>query len=313
MGPVREQGNVCSRPEFNAAGGYSAMGASARFQFQHRATPLPGELIGATSDLRVSLISDRAGLVEFAGSPAVLVSIHVGASVRTDCRRAGERHQGTTIHGDLEIIAPDTPGTWEIKTSDTALVVGLKLRLLQEIAERSGADPSRLSISNRFQVRDPQIEHIGWALKAEMESGYPSGRLYTDALATALAARVVRNHSSLARAVRAVPAAIPASKLKSVLAYIEDNLGRELSLQEIASVGGVSASHFKALFRKSMGVPPHQYVIRRRVERAAMHLRSSRLPIGEIALENGFCHQSHLALHTRRILGVTPQELRDGR
>ena len=304
---------MCSRPALDAARGYSAMGASARLQFRHRATLLPGELIGATTDLRVSLISDRAGLVDFPGSPAVIVSVHVGASVAADCRRAGERHQGTTIHGDLEIIPPNTPGTWEIKTSDTALVVGLKLRLLHDIAEQAGFDSSRLAISNRFQIRDPQIEHIAWALKAEMESGYPSGRTYTDGLAAALAARLIRKHSSLAPATRAVPAAIPARKLKAMLAYIEDNLGRDLSLREIADVGGVSASHFKTLFRKSMGVPPHQYLIRRRVERAAVQLRSGTLPIGQVALENGFCHQSHLAMHTRRILGVTPQELRDGR
>jgi len=289
------------------------MGASAKLQFQHRATSLPGELIGSTSDLHVSLIADRAGLVEFPGSPAVVVSVHVGASVTADCRRAGERHRGTTVHGDLEIIPPNTPGTWEIKTSDTALVVALKLRFLHHIAEQSGFDPSRLSIFNRFQVRDPQIEHIAWALKAEMESGFPSGRLFTDGLSTGLGVRVIRNHSSLAPSVRSMPAAIPTRKLKAVLAYIEDNLGRELSLQEIAGVAGVSASHFKALFRKSMGVPPHQYLTRRRVERAAMQLRSSTLPIGQIALENGFCHQSHLALHTRRTLGVTPQQLRDDR
>jgi AraC family transcriptional regulator len=289
------------------------MGGSARLHFQYRTAPLPGEHIGTASDLNVSLISDPAGLVEFRGSPAVLVSVHVGASVAVDCRRGGERHRGTTVHGDLEIIPPNTPGVWELKSTDTALVVGLKLRLLRAIAEESGADETQLTIANRFQARDPQIEHIAWALKAEMEGGYTSGQLYTDALATALATRVVRHHSSLAHPVRVARAAIPARKLKAVLAYIEDHLDRDLSLHEIASVGGVSASHFKALFRKSMGVPPHQYLIRRRVERAATQLRAGNLPIGQVALENGFCHQSHLALHTRRILGVTPQELRDGR
>lgn len=286
------------------------MGASPRTHFQRRTTPLPGELIGATDDLRLSLISDQAGLVEFPGSAGVLVSVHVGPSVVVDCRRAGLRHKGTTIHGDLEIIPPDTPGVWELKSSDTALVIGLKLRVLRSIVEESGADPTQLKIFNRFQARDPQIEYLGWALKAEMESGYPSGRLYTDALATAIAARVVRHHSSFARPTRIASAAMPARKLRAVLSYIEDNLGRDLALQEIAEAGGLSTSHFKALFRKSMGVPPHRYLICRRVERAATQLREGRLPIGQIALENGFCHQSHLALHTRRILGVTPQEIR---
>lgn len=287
------------------------MGAHATSFLQQRSTPLAHELIGSTQDLRLSLISDRPGLVEFSGTLAVVVSIHVGPSVSVDCRRGGQRHRGTTIHGDLEIIPPNTPGVWELKSSDTALVISLKLRLLAAIADELGSHPSQLRITNRFQARDPQIEYIGWALKAEMESDFPSGSLFTDALATALAARIVRNHSSLARPYRAPTAAIPGRKLKIVLSYIEDNLGRDLSLGEIAAQAGLSTSHFKTLFRKSVGMPPHQYLIRRRVERAAAQLRKSTVPIGDIALENGFCHQSHLAMHIRRILGVTPQEVRD--
>ena len=288
------------------------MAAFARSYLQDRsAAPSPSELIGATENLRLSLISDQPGLVEFAGSPRVVVSLHVGPSIASDCRRAGERHCGTTIHGDIEIIPPNLPGVWEIKSQDTALVIGIKVVLLHSVVEDSGGDPSRLRICNRFQARDPQIEHIGWALRAEMENGYPSGRLYTDSLATALAARIVHHHSSLSRPVPTAKVSLPPHKLRTILAFIEDNLGRELGLQEIAEFAGLSVSHFKSLFRKSVGVPPHQYVIRRRVERAARQLRGGETPIGQIALENGFCHQSHLAMHTRRVLGVTPQELRE--
>ena len=288
------------------------MGAFGKSYLQDRGSvPAPSEIIGATENLRLSLISDQPGIVEFAGSPGVVISLHVGPSVPVDCRRGGARHRGTTIHGDLEIIPPHLGGIWEIKSRDTALVIGLKLRVLQQIVQESGGDPNKLQVLNRFQARDQQIEHIGWALKAEMESGYPSGRLYMDALATALAARIVRFHSSLARPARGVKAAMPGRKLKRVLSYIEDNLGRDLGLSEIADAAGLSVSHFKAMFRKSLGMPPHQYLIRRRVERAAMQLRRGDMPIGQIALENGFCHQSHLALHTRRILGLTPLELRN--
>jgi AraC family transcriptional regulator len=288
------------------------MGAFGRSYVQDRSSqPFPRELIGATENLRLSLISDEPGIVEYPGSARVMISLHVGPSVAVDCRRGGERHRGTNIHGDLEIIPPHLGGVWELKARDTALVIGLKLRVLERVAEDSGSDPSRLRIYNRFQARDPQIEHIGWALRAEMESGYASGRAYMDGLATGLASRIVRNHSSLASPSRATKAAMPGRKLKVILGYIEDNLGRDLGLEEIAGVAGLSVSHFKSLFRKSLGVPPHQYLIRRRVERAATQLRKGRTPIGQIALENGFCHQSHLALHTRRVLGLTPQELRE--
>ncbi len=288
------------------------MGAFGRSYAQDRTSdPAPRELVGVTKNLSLSLISDQPGLVEFLGSPRVVISLHVGPSVSVDCRRGGERHRGTNIHGDLEIIPPNLGGVWELKSRDTALVIGLKLGVLERFVRESGGDPGKLRVSNRFQARDPQIEHIGWALKAEMEAGYPSGRPYMDALATGLAARIVRHHSSLARNSCTAPAAMPGRKLKAVLAYIEDNLGRDLGLLDIAQVAGLSVSHFKSMFRKSLGVPPHQYLIRRRVERAASQLRQEKMPIGQIALENGFCHQSHLALHTRRILGLTPQELRD--
>jgi AraC family transcriptional regulator len=288
------------------------MGACARTYLQDRsAEPPPSEVVGTTENLRVSLISDKPGLIEFKGSPRVIVSIHVGPSVPVNCHRGGERHRGTNIHGDLEIIPPNLSGFWEVKSTDTALVIGIKLRVLEHFVEESGGDPSKLQVRNRFQTRDPQIEHIAWAIKAEMENGFPCGRLYLDSLAAALAARLVRNHSSLAHSALPSKASMPARKLRTVLAYIEDNLGRDLELQEIAAAAGLSPSHFKVLFRKSVGVPPHQYLIRRRVERAALQLRKGKLPIGQIALENGFCHQSHLALHTRRMLGASPQVLRD--
>ncbi len=288
------------------------MGAFGRSYLQDRTNKtVPHELIGTTENLRLSLISDEPGLVEFPGSPRIVISLHVGPSVTVDCRRAGQRHHGTNVHGDLEIIPPNVGGVWELKSRDSALVIGLKSRVLERVVQESGGDSSKLEVLNRFQARDSQIEHIGWALKAEMEGGYPSGRCYTDALATGLAARVVRNHSSLARASRTPKSVMPGRKLKTILGFIEDNLGRDLGLDEIAQAAGLSVSHFKTLFRKSQGMPPHQYLIRRRVERAAMQLRGTRVPIGQIALENGFCHQSHLALHTRRVFGVTPQEIRD--
>lgn len=271
----------------------------------------PNQVIGVTENIRLSLISDEPGLVEFRGSSRVVVSLHVGPSVAVDCQRGGERHRGTTIHGDLEIIPPNLGGFWELKSCDTALLIGIKFGVLKSVIEESGGDPLHFEVRNRFQARDPQIEHIGWALKAEMESGYPYGRAFMDALATALAAAIVRSHSSLARFSRPLRAALPGRKLKAVLGFIEDNLSRDLGLREIADVAGLSVSHFKVMFRKSLGMPPHQYLVRRRVERAATQLRNGNMPIGEVALDNGFCHQSHLAVHTRRLLGLTPQEVRN--
>src|SRR5271156_6497778 len=143
------------------------MGVSARnYLYDGTSKPSPSEIIGQTENVRLSLISDQPGIVEFPGSSSVVLSLHIGPSVVVDCRRAGQRHRGTTIHGDLEIIPPNLGGVWEIKSRDTALVIGLKFRVLQRMVEESGGDPQKLQVFNRFQARDAQIEHIGWALKA---------------------------------------------------------------------------------------------------------------------------------------------------
>lgn len=261
--------------------------------------------------LRAVLMTDAAGVVHAAASRMPRVAIHVGRPVRLDCRHGNERYRGLAIHGDVEIIPNGVTGRWEMKEPDTALILSLEGRLLRQVAEDSGCDPRSLALRNRFQVRDPRIEHIGWAIKTEIEQGYPSGRLFMDSMATALAIQLLRNHSS-AGSTRALPnGGLRGRKLKEVLAYIEDNLSQELTLQAIADAAELSITYLKLLFRKSTGVPVHQYVIRRRVERAALLLAESKLPVSQVALEVGFCHQSHLAAHMKRILGVLPRDARD--
>jgi AraC family transcriptional regulator len=71
----------------------------------------------------------------------------------------------------------------------------------------------------------------------------------------------------------------------------------------------VSASHFKTLFKRSTGLPVHEYVIQRRVERAKALLLRGELPASQVALEAGFAHQSHMARSMRRVLGVTPSSI----
>ena len=102
---------------------------------------------------------------------------------------------------------------------------------------------------------------------------------------------------------------MPRHKLRQVQSYIEENLSASLSLRAVADAVGMSASHLKVRFREATGIPVHQYVIHRRVERATLLLREGMLPISQIALDVGFAHQSHLAMHMKRLLGVSPSHV----
>ena len=263
------------------------------------------------NSLRLVLLTDAPGVIEVPPARSTRVSIHVGPSIQVACRRAGHSHRGIAVHGDIEIIPAGIPSVWEITEKDTFLAMSLSPELLDTVAEQLDLDPQRIEIRNRFQVRDEQLENIAWALKAEMECDYPCGRLYVDSLAVAAATRLLLRHSSVSREPRRLNGRLSERKLRQVLAYIEDNLSQDISLRDIAAVAGLSVSHFKSLFRNSLGQPVHQYVIRRRVERAKTLLGEGKLPISQIAFETGFAHQSHLARHMRRVLGVTPRALRE--
>src|ERR1700731_4391107 len=193
---------------------------------------------GQTADgLALQPRSDPAGILDVPELQSVLVAIHVGAAAKVSCRRGGESHTGSAVHGDIDIIPALTPSRWELRDqNDTALILSLPPSLLDTVAEEHGYDSRRVEIRNRFQIRDAQLENICWALKAEMESNYPSGRLYTDSLAVSVASRLVSTYSSVALRGVAKSGGLGGRRLKQTLAYIEDHLSEDLSLSRIASI-----------------------------------------------------------------------------
>ena len=258
--------------------------------------------------LRVILQSDGPGVLEVPALDAPRVAIHVGRPVRMDCKHGAERHSGLAVHGDIDIIPSGVPSRWEMKETDSAVILKVSSRLLRAVAQESGHH-GELAIRSRFRLRDRQIEHIGWALLAEAQQGYPSGRLYVECMATALAVRLVRYHSSASTGRSPALRGLCPGGVLQARSYIEENLGEDLSLQTIADVAGMSRSALKVAFRRATGMPLHQYVIRQRVNRATLLLREGKLPISQIALDVGFAHQSHMAQHVKRLLGVSPREL----
>jgi AraC family transcriptional regulator len=265
------------------------------------------------TSLAVCLRSYPAGRIESPASPNTWVAILVGRSVRVSCRGDGLSHRGVAVAGDVHVVPAGMPTLWETQGTVTSLFLRVPAALLERVAGDAESGAAAAEIAARFLTRDPQIEHIGWALKAEIENGSPNGSLFRDSLGTALASHLLVRHSSRSVRFRPVKGGLPGPKLKRLLTHIEDNLDGALTLGNLADVAGLSASHLKALFRQSMGIPVHQYVVRRRVERATTLLRSGNLSSSEVALATGFAHQSHLARQMRRLLGVTPTAVRKGR
>jgi transcriptional regulator GlxA family with amidase domain len=94
--------------------------------------------------------------------------------------------------------------------------------------------------------------------------------------------------------------------LNRLVDYIDQHLAARITGEDLATLIEVSVGQLFRAFKASVGLPPLQYVLSRRLELACSLLRTSREPLSQIALTAGFRDQSHLCRVFRRVLDVTP-------
>lgn len=231
------------------------------------------------------------------------MGFHIGAPVRADCRLDGVARGGWQSRGDFDLVPAGADGAWEDDTFADILMIRFEPGLLADAAEGLGLDPARGRLSPRIRARDPHVELIVWALKAELDTDMPGPAIYGESLGAALAARLLGRHSG-----PATPrtGGLSPRQLNRVVELVEAGIDRELSLAELSRAAGVSVSHFTAMFRRAMGQSAHRYVVERRVLRAQALLAQGRTQITEVAAATGFAHPSHMARWMRRVSGVTP-------
>lgn len=259
------------------------------------------EETGIRTGLRVDLLKTQPGEVRLSPLPGHYLRINAGDPVRAICGAKRILYK----RGDTDLLPAGLSDIWREDDAGTSLMVRISPSLVHRAAQGMGLGPGHAGLELRHQFRDPRIEHIAWALDAERREGYPNGLLYTESLGMAIAVQLLRD-----RAPRLpLPRGLSKPQLRRLTEYIEEHLGEDLSLASLAAVSGVSESHLKTLFRQSMGLPVHQYVIQQRVHRAKDLLLRGKLPASQIALEAGFAHQSHMARCMRKVLGIAPSSL----
>jgi len=260
-----------------------------------------------------------AGLFNSPVDDRHVLCLHLGDPVPVSYRAGNYERQGVRIHGQFCVVPAGSSTRWTVSQPARSLLLRLRPSLLQETAEAmalgSGARGSGawgapgVELAPSIHIRDPQIERIGWMMQAEDHAAYPSGRLFADSLASALAARLLALQSRKTAPTSKTARALPAWRLRHVIEYIEAHLDQDLSLAELATVAGFSLSHFKPLFKQAAGMPVHRFVLERRIERARTRLLEGGMSMTEIALEAGFAHPSHMARCMRRVLGLSPSQL----
>ncbi|MDJ0595524.1 MAG: AraC family transcriptional regulator [Pleurocapsa sp. MO_226.B13] len=155
---------------------------------------------------------------------------------------------------------------------------------------------------------DPHIAQFSTYFEAELQNNNYGGTLYGESLALAFSLYLLEKHGD-----RSLPLPRPKGKLsslqlKEVIEYIHTYLDSELSLTKLSTQLNLSPFHFARLFKKSLGLSPHKYVLQNRIERAKKLIRvSSNIPLSDIALQAGFYDQTHFGKAFKKYVGVSPK------
>ncbi|MFQ6550136.1 helix-turn-helix domain-containing protein [Aestuariibius sp. 2305UL40-4] len=202
------------------------------------------------------------------------------------------RHQGWILPAGAE-------GTCLYDAPMDVTMVSLETSVLEEAGLQPGA-----ALAPVVGDLDPVLLHL--ALRAETFGA--GGTLYRETMHRAVAAQIVQ----VMQPVEAPFAAIDDIRLRRVAEWIEDNLAEDISIKGMADLAAMSSTHFAKAFKTATGASPLQYVIARRCERALVLLRSTSLPVAEIAYRVGYNDVPRFGQHFKRRFGHTPGQARAG-
>ena len=176
-----------------------------------------------------------------------------------------------------------------------------------------GIDPDKVGLHYVGGFRDPLVEQIGRAIRAEMLNPAPAGNMLAETLASALGVHILRHHSNLDAATAALPAArgaLDLRRLRRVRDFMETHLDEDLSIDALANEACLSPFHFARAFKAATGMAPHGYLSNLRVEKAKRLIAEGEMPLAEIAYTCGFSSQAYFTTWFKRIVGVTPGSYR---
>ncbi len=240
-----------------------------------------------------------------------LVTFFLEGSTPIDWKLSGETIKGHVTPGKMLLMAAGQDSRWDWSGSPDVLHAYLDPDFMSQMALEVGIH--NFNLADGLDIEDPVLYGLGKQLLHELENPSYGGDIIGEALSHMIAIRLIRAHSAGEVKNVQTTVALPAWRLKRVLDAIEDRLETGTTLDELATVAGLSKYHFARSFKSATGTPPHRYILERRLHRARGLLKDSDLPIAEIALMSGFASQEHLTTCFRRHLGSTPASYRRNR
>ncbi len=244
-------------------------------------------------------------------TPYFYFALALEADLKWKARHGDEFVDLLTHPDEIWINPPGTPFSHRIDEPCRFTIVAVDEPAMYRSFSGAVQDGS-LDFLNNYNIVDPTLRNIIETLGFEAESGGRNGPAFVDGLLRVFAEHFIRNYSNLddVRGSSKGSGGLSESDLVKIDAFFDEHVDESLSLDAAASLVNMSLFHFLREFKKSRGITPHQYLIRRKVERARTLLRKRDLSIQQVAYSLGFSDQSHFSRTFRKIVGTSPREFR---
>lgn len=254
-------------------------------------------------------LTDREAEVPEHRHAAIALSLQLNASIQVQWKSASMWQSAVTRAGS--IVLHGCSGSAESIWNGRYDRLGLELNPshLAKLTE-GGFAGAMIDFVDRWSFSDERLEYLLEALYAELRQGAPNGRLFAEQVGDAIAMLLARQYATVKPGLYGTSGRIPPARLKQVFDYIEAHLDQQTHLSDLAETASMSPFYFARLFKNSVGVSPHKYVIMHRIERAKELLKRSSMSVLEIGVRVGYLDAKHFRNTFRREAGVSPMEFR---
>ena len=263
----------------------------------HGGTRLTGRWSNEPYDVQLRPMQEHVIAATFAGVGHVVATIDGGTYARP-CRP-----------GTITMAPRGHDGHWRLDANIQVSNIYLGHDRLQACADTL-AEGRGYELLDRVNHADPRLFAIMRLICMEVEAPGPHMLLYLEQAVDLLCLELVRNHSTLGRFVFDPQRGLAHWQVRRVTGYMRDNLGTEISLQDLANLVGMSRYHFCSAFRRATGLAPYECLTRMRMDMARDLLARTSLQVGDVAHAVGYGTASAFSSAFRKLEGVTPREFR---
>jgi len=188
-----------------------------------------------------------------------------------------------------------------------SVLLHLPRKALHDVADEAGVPRiDDLRYQPNVSVVDPVVRHLLGSLGPALDHPEQAPALFVDAVGLAISAHLAYTYGGLRSAQTPTRGGLAPWQERRAKEMINASLDGELSLARLAAECGLSVRHFSRAFRQSTGLPPHRWLLERRVALAKSLLRSPSATLAEVGRACGFADQSHFTRVFGAMSGTSP-------